>query len=63
MLYSLVLDVYGFYNLVFGFVVFNGFIIDCEGVQLLIIGIGVMVFDCYQKLIGKVQYKGGYLQS
>lgn len=61
--HSPVPDVHGLHNPAFGSVAFNGSIIDREGVQLSITGIGATAPDRHQKSTGKVQHKGGYLQS
>lgn len=62
--HSPVPDVHGLHNPVFGSMVFNDSSCDREGVQSSTPGgMGVSAPDRHQKLTGKMQHKGGYLQS
>ena len=55
--------VHGLQNPVFGSMAFDGSSCDREGVQLSTPGMGISAPDRHQKATGKMQYKGGYLQS
>lgn len=61
--HSPVPDVHGHHNPVFNTIAFNGSIADCAGSQSSATGMGVSAPDRQQKSTGKMQYKGGYLQS
>lgn len=49
-------------NPFFGSMAFNGSY-DHEGIQSSLPGMGISAPDRHQKSVGKMQYKGGYLQS
>lgn len=61
--HSPVPDMHGLHNPMFGSMAFNGSSGDREGAQASTPGMGVSAPDRHQKLTGKMQHKGGYLQS